>query len=601
MKRILLSLLFVLTIISSAAADEIISFVASAPETAVVGERFKITYEVNSMTDGYPTFTEIDGMEILMGPSTSISNIEQNINGKKTIRQATKYTYVVKLNNEGDITIPAASVMIKGKSYSSNPLTIKVLPEGKPLPSAQQKTKSDRIADDRCFIRAEVNKRTVYDQEALELTYKVYWDNVGYGGIIAPEPKLKGFNIQKVELPMRYSYNREHYNGHNYYVDVVGKYILFPQETGKLEIPAVECEVLLQVETDLRLDPITMFLNGIDSYITVKKKLKSNKVAIEVKKLPTDKPTDFSGAVGQFTINSTVNTNKLKSNEDVNLKVIVKGDGNMKLMGDPTVDFPSEFDVETPIVTNNIRLTNKGYVGERVYEYIITPRAAGTYTIPAIKFVYFDTKTGKYKTIESKEHRIDVEKGAMTATGGNGYVPMKEDGKIIATDIRHIKLGDEKAIASTFFASTTYCLLYVIPLVAFVLLVVVYRKRIKMNSNVALVKTKKANSVAVRRLKNAKALLRDDSKNEFYDEILKAVWGYMSDKLNIPLSQLSKENISSELSRRGCDNVLVDELMSLLNEGEFARYAPGDAGATMDKVYKMALDVIGKMENTIKK
>ncbi len=601
MKRILLSSLFVFAMISSAVADEMISFVASAPKTVEVGTQFRIEFKVNSWTDGLPALPEIDGLEILYGPSTSRASSTQTINGRKTSSESTTFTYIVKLHKEGDITIPATSVIVKGKQYTSNPLTIKVLPVGQPLPSAQQNTNSDRITDERIFIKAEVNKKTVYDQEALELTYKLYVDNLDFREMSTPDPKLKGFNIQKVELPNGLRFNREHYNGHNYYMAVFGKYILFPQETGKLEIPAVECEAILLVENDINLDLFTMMLNDIPSYIPVKKKLKTKNIAIEVKKLPADKPKDFSGAVGQFAINSTVSTNKLKSNEYVNFKVTVKGDGNMKLMGDPIVDLPSEFDVETPIITNNFGLTNNGFLGERVYEYIMTPRTAGTYTIPAVKFVYFDTKTGKYKTIESKEHLINVEKGVATTVGGNGYVPMKEDGKVIATDIRHIKLGDDKRADSTFFASTTYCLLYVIPLAAFVLFVVVYRKRIKMNSNVALVKTKKANSVAVRRLKNAKALLRDDSKNEFYDEILKAVWGYMSDKLNMPLSQLSKENISSELSRRGCDDLFVDELMSLLNEGEFARYAPGDAGATMDKVYKMALDVIGKMENTIKK
>ena len=277
----------------------------------------------------------------------------------------------------------------------------------------------------------------------------------------------------------------------------------------------------------------------------------------------------------------------------------------MKLMGDPVVDFPSEFDVENiDQDMSKIQISSKGFSGEKEFQYILTPRTAGTFTIPAIKFVYFDSKTGEYKSVESKEQQINVEKGTAPVTSsGSGYMSMKVDGKIIATDIRHIKLGDSQSDESkdTFYASTSYCLLYVISLAAFAVAVFVYRKRIKENSNLALVKTKKANSVAVRRLKNAKLLLRDERKNEFYDEILKAIWGYMSDKLNIPLSQLSKENISSELYSKGCDDVLVDKLMSLLNEGEFARYAPGDEGATMENVYKMALDVIGKMENTIKK
>jgi hypothetical protein len=254
-----------------------------------------------------------------------------------------------------------------------------------------------------------------------------------------------------------------------------------------------------------------------------------------------------------------------------------------------------------PIITNNYKLTSKGFVGERVYEYVVTPSTAGTYTLPAAEFVYFDPTTGKYNIANGSEHSIEVEKGVTTATTqANVYVP-KEDGKILATDIRYIKLGAPDTQESGFYASTLYYLLYIIPLLVFVVAAILYRKHVKANSNITLVKTKKANSVAVRRLKNAKNLLRNNQMNEFYDEILKAVWGYMSDKLALPLSQLSKENISTELSLKGCDETLIEELMMLLNESEFARYAPGDANETMDKVYKMALNVIGRMENSIKK
>ena len=215
--------------------------------------------------------------------------------------------------------------------------------------------------------------------------------------------------------------------------------------------------------------------------------------------------------------------------------------------------------------------------------------------------IYFDTATGSYKTIEGKEYTIDVAKGASQASPtGNVYV-VKEDGKMLANDIRYIKLGAAGNDDDKFFASSLYWLLYIVSLLLFAVAVFVYRKRIKDNENITLVKTKKANSVAVRRLKNAKKLLSDNRINEFYDETLKAVWGYMSDKLNIPLSRLSKDNISSELARRGCDETLVADLLSLLNECEFARYAPGDPGATMDKVYKMAVSVISKMENSIRK
>ena len=602
MKRILFSTLLILATISAAFADEI-SFVASAPKSVEVGKRFNLAYEINSKTDSQPVISEIDGMRILTGPHSSYFTQTSNINGKRSTTQTITYTYIVAIDKEGTVTIPGASVMVDGKKYTSNPVTIKVLPANQtPAEPQQQNTGSAAdITNDRLFILASVNKTKVYDQEALLLTYKVYTD-VNLTNLDNPVPELKGFNIQEVELSQSRQFELEHYKGHNYNTLLWRQFVLFPQQTGKLEIPAMDYEAVVAVQARQSMDPFEMMFNGGPSYVEVRKKLKSNKIVIDVEKLPAGKPADFSGAVGNFTINSTISTDKLKSNEDFTLKVTVKGDGNMKLMGDPVIDFPSEFEVMDPIVTDKYKLTNKGFAGEKVYEYVVTPRTAGIYSLPTAKLTYFDTTEGQYKTAESQEYTIDVEKGASRAqVPGNMYVP-KEDGKILATDIRYIKLGDTGNMEKNgFYASTLYYLLYIIPLAGFVVFVILYRKHIKANSNVTLVKTRKANSVAVRRLKKAKVLLQDNRKNEFYDEVLKAVWGYMSDKLNMPLSQLSKENISSELARRGCDEHVVGELLSLLNEGEFARYAPGDANETMDKVYKMAIDVIGKMENSIKK
>lgn len=606
MKKILLSTLLILTTIFTAFADEV-SFVASAPKSVVVGKRFELKYEANTKTDSQPTLPDVDGLRVLTGPHSSFFTQSSNVNGRRTQKQTITYTYIVVADNEGEINIPGASVMVDGKKYTSNPLTIKVLPEGQSSSAPQQggnggssAASGTNINNDNLFVIASVNKTKVYDQEAFLLTYKVY-TNVNLVNLDNPVPDLKGFNIQEVELSQQRQFELEHYKGENYNTLVWRQFVLFPQETGKLEIPAMDYEAVVAVQTRNTMDPFEMMFNGGYSYVEVRKKIRSNKIVIDVEKLPAGKPEGFSGGVGHFTLNSTISTDKLKSNEEFTLKVIVKGDGNMKLMGDPIVEFPSEFDVYDPIVTNNYKLTTKGFAGEKVYEYVVTPRTAGTYTIPAARFVYFDTTTGSYRIAESKEYTVEVAKGAnQSAQSGNVYI-VKEDGELLANDIRYIKLGDAGKQQGTFFASTLYWLLYFIPLLIFAIAALVCRKRIKDNSNVTLVKTKKANYVAVRRLKNANKLLRSNRTNEFYDETLKAVWGYMSDKLNIPLSQLSKDNISNELSRRGCDNALVDELMNLLNECEFARYAPGDPGATMDKVYKIALNTIEKMENSIRK
>ena len=607
MKRIVLTSFLLLTTIAAALADEI-TFVANAPKSVVAGKRFSITFEINNKTDGQPSIPDIDGLRILSGPNYSTFTSRQNVNGRVTTRQTITFTYIVIADNEGEIEIPAASISVDGKKYTSNPLTIKVLPQDKTQNTSRQTTSSassrssstDISADD-LFVLASLSKTKVYEQEAVLLTYKVY-SNVNLVNLDNPVPDLHGFNIQEVQLPQERQFELDRYNERNYNSLVWRQFVLFPQQTGKIEIPAMNFEAVVAVQTRRTLDPFEIMFNGGYSYVEVKKKLKSNSLVLDVKELPADKPAEYSGAVGRFTISSNISTTQLKSNEEFTLKVSVKGEGNMKLMGDPVINFPSEFDAYDPIINNNFKLTKRGFAGEKVYEYIITPRTAGTFELPAAQFTYLDSSTGTYKTIESQPYKLTVEKGSTTSSQQGGIYVVKEEGKILANDIRHIKLGDnDNESTGSLYSSPLYELYYIVPFAIFLLCVLIWRKRIADNANVMRVKTKKANSVAVRRLKNAKQLMRNNKSNEFYDELLKAVWGYMSDKLSIPLSRLSKDNIASELSAKGIDSVAISELNNLLNECEFARYAPGDAGTMMDQLYNKAIDLISKMENSIKR
>ena len=333
MKRILLSTLFILITVTAAFADEV-SFIASAPKSVVVGRRFKIAYEANTKTDSQPTIPEIDGMRVLMGPSSSVMTQSSNINGRRTSSQTITFTYTVAIDKEGDVTIPGASVMVGGKKYTSNPLTVKVLPEsqasaaqqssGRGSSPAQNSNSGTNITNDNLFVRALVSKTKVYDQEAFLLTYKVYTD-VNLVNLDNPVPDLKGFNIQEVELSQQRQFELEHYNGHNYNTLVWRQFVLFPQETGKLEIPSMEYEAVVAVQTRRSMDPFEMMFNGGSSYVEVRKKIKSNKVTVEVEKLPAGKPSGYSGGVGHFSLSSTISTEQLKSNEEFTLKVTVKG------------------------------------------------------------------------------------------------------------------------------------------------------------------------------------------------------------------------------------------------------------------------------------
>lgn len=610
MKRMFFTMVLALAFICNMSADEI-SFVAQAPKSVVANQQFKLTFRVNRVNVKEPVIPEFSGFEILTGPHRSTQQSYQLINGKMQSSESVTFTYIIMASAEGEYKIPAASVTVDGKKYSSNPLYIKVLPPDQNSSSGQSNQRgnnsirnnsnSTNIADDDLFVRATLSMTRVYEQEAVLLTYKVY-SAVNLTNLSNPTPDLKGFHIQEVQLPREKQFELDHYNGRNYNTVIWRQFVLFPQQSGVLEIPSLTFEGVVAVQTRRSMDPFEMMFNGGPSYVEVKKNIQSNKIALEVKSLPAGKPTGFSGGVGQFTISSTVSADKVKTNEEITLKVNVKGIGNMKLVGAPVLDFPSEFEVYDPIVSNNFSLRTNGFSGEKVFEYLITPRASGTYTIPAAKFVYFDVKTDSYKTIESDSYTIEVEKSKETAVPTTTYIG-KETAKVLASDIRHIMMGNSKRYKTKnpFFASATYYMLYIIPLLLFIIYIIAYRKRMAENANISLVRTKKANKVAVKRLKFAKNLLKENRKNEFYDEILKTLWGYMSDKMNIPVSQLSKENVANELEKYGADRLLINEVYDVLNDAEFARYAPGDAGDAMDKVYSKAIDVISKMENSIKK
>ena len=608
MKRILFTTLLFLLFIGNISADEI-TFVAQAPKSVVVNQQFRLTFKINRANVKEPTIPDLSDFEILTGPHRSTQQSYQLVNGKMSKEESVTFTYILMAENEGEFRVPAASIMVDNKKYNSNPLRIKVLPADQNSASQSQggggmqvrNSGSTNVTDEELFVRATLSMGKVYEQEAVLLTYKVY-STVNLTNLSNPTPDLKGFHIQEVQLPREKHFELEHYNGRNYQTVVWRQFVLFPQQSGVLEIPSLTFEGVVAVQSRRNLDPFEMMFNGGPSYVEVKKNLVSNQLSLDVKKLPAGRPAGFSGGVGQFSINSSISSEEVKTNEEITLKVRVKGIGNMKLVGNPIMDFPSEFEVYDPIIDNKFSLKTNGFSGEKVFEYVITPRASGTYTIPAARFIYFDPLSDSYKTIESESYTVNVEKGKEQSAPTATYIG-KETSKVLASDIRHIKLGTKNISKgkSDFFASTTYYLLYIIPLVLFILYIIVHRKRVIENANVSLVRTKQANKVAVKRLKIAKKLLDENRKNEFYDEILKTLWGYMSDKMNIPVSLLSKDNVANELEKRGADASLVNELNAALNEAEFARYAPGDAGEAMDKVYAMAINVISRMENSIKK
>lgn len=612
MKKIIFILALLVTISLNAFADNEVSFTSSAPDAVAVGDQFRLSYTVTTQKIRDFRAPSIKGFDVLMGPSRSEQKSVQIINGKTTSTSSITFTYILMATTEGTFTIPGATIVADGKQMITNSLNIKVLPAdqgnssnsnrkngGKERTSVRQTGKV--ISNDDLFITVTANKTTVYEQEAILLTYKIYtlvdlrmFDNVKL-------PDFKGFHSQEVELPNDRKWGLEHYKGRNYQTTIYRQFVLFPQQSGKLTIePArFDASIAQVVQVD---DPFEAFFNGGGNYVEVKKTIITPQLIIDVKSLPSGKPTDFSGGVGEFDISSSINATNVKTNDAITIKVTISGTGNIKLLSNPEIKFPEDFEVYDPKVDNKFHLTSAGLSGNRTIEYLAIPRIAGTYKIPPIKFSYFDVKSKSYKILSTDEYEVHVEKGAGNAAQAVADFTNKEDLKVLNEDIRFIKQGDVTLLHKNqlFWGSIAYWAFYVIPLLAFVVFFIIYRKQIAANANVAHMRTKKANRVAVKRLKLAGKLLMANEKDKFYDEVLKALWGYISDKLNISLSRLSKDNIEEELRNYGVGEELIEDFLNTLNRCEFARFAPGDDNQAMDKVYSEALEVISKMENTIK-
>ena len=596
MKRNILTLILLITAMAAAFADNI-SFTASAPRSVVVGQQFRLTYQVNSANVSEPNIPNIDNIRVLAGPYSSTQQSYQNINGKVSSSVQITFTYILVIDKEGEYNIPGSTITVEGNRVTSNSVKINVLPgnassalnqQQQYISNHSQAGNQQRANSEDLFVLATLNKTRVYEQEAVLLTYKIY-SNVGLRNLDNPMPELNGVIAQEIELPEERQFTTERYRDRNYNTLVWRQFVLFPQNDGTIEIPSLNYEATVAVN------------NHWHSYMEVKREISSNPLTLQVEKLPEGKPASFSNGVGNFTISSEINKSEFKTNEEFTLKIKVSGNGNMKLIKDPEIVFPDEFEVFAPVISNNFTLRSNGYSGEKVYEYVITPRSSGSFTIPAARFTYFNISTGSYTTIESESYSIEVAKGRESAAVGGTYIA-REQSKELATDIRHIKSGNNTTSGNNiFFASKVYTLLYILPLLLFVLFILLQRRRMAVNANTVLVRGKNASRVAVKRLKTAKKLMKENNAAGFYDEILRGLWGYMSDKLNIPVAELSKENISAVLGEKRVDEAIIASLHNTLNECEFARYAPGDPAATMDKIYTQAIEVISKMDNSIKK
>ncbi|HPH57688.1 MAG TPA: BatD family protein [Bacteroidales bacterium] len=586
-----------------AAADEVV-FTATAPSKVILGQQFRLTYTLNAETKDL-RIPEITDFEVLMGPSTAKSTQISIVNGQRTSLVEHSYTYVLMPVKVGSFTIPAATATIKKEKRSSNPLTITVLPQDKSTGGASdQGTSSQQTVGfngEQAFIRAIPSKTKVFEQEGLLLTYKLYTrvDISGVNNIKFPE--FKGFLAQEIEIDPNTQWDMENYEGLNYRTAVLKQTILYPQQSGEIEIESGSFDLIFRIRnTNQRMR--SLFDDFFDSYQEVRKTILSPKLRIQVEPFPFGKPANFNPFSGNLRLSSSINTTQVKADEAVTIKLELSGEGNMKMLRIPELKFPADFDVYDPKVTNNFKTTTRGVSGTKTIEYLVIPRYSGSFTIPSVNISYFDLTDKSYKILSTDEFQLEVGRSEQNKEGVvAGTVVSREQLRLLGQDIRYIKVDNIRLRPRTnlIYGKTAFWLAYILPFLFFLLMLYIYRKQAKANADLAAVRTRKANKVAVKRLKKASFYLKNQDKEQFLDEVLRALWGYTSDKLNIPVSQLNKDNIEAQLNRRKVDTEVCAEFLQILQACEFERYAPVTEPQHMGDLYTRTLEIINQMENTI--
>ncbi|MBQ0154204.1 MAG: protein BatD [Bacteroidales bacterium] len=604
MKR-LLSLSLSLLLLLPLMADEV-EFRAQAPGKVVAGKPFQLTYTINQRARDLqaPEFT---GFEYLAGPYTSQSSSTSFVNGHRTSTFTLTYTYTLLGNTPGDFTINPATITSDGQQYTSNGVRITVLPpDEQPTSSSTSKSISERpeassTSSSDIFVRTIVNKTNVYEQEALQISYRLYVAGVDFAqmGNTLKLPEMTGFLKQEMELGNR-QFELEHYNGRNYQAVTLFSYLLYPQHSGDIEIDAAQFEAILRVQTHQQVRSI--FDDFFGTYENVSRALTAPAVTIHVKPLPSGKPAGFSGAVGQFTITPSISTTDIQANEAVTLSLNIRGTGNMKLIKTPAVDWPEGFEPYDPKVTNNFKPSNSGFTGNKSIEYLAIPRAAGDYTIPELSFSYFDIQEGKYKTLSTPAYTLHVRRAPGQTTDGEQvqtYTNVnKEDIKQLGSDIRYINTAEQPLIYTPEREPLSISTILLIDMLIFLLSMLVLligRKLIKDNADQMGRRYKRANKVAQKRLKTAQLLLNGDNQ-AFYAEIEKAAFSYLSDRLRIPTADMTKDNIADLLRQKAVPESLIKQVNEVLSTAEFARYAP-TTGAEKQALYDATTQIINQLEN----
>ncbi len=581
----------------------------SLPRNVAAGDRFSLTVTVNNPEGRVADFKapQLSGCTFLGGPGVSTSSYTSIINGRMQSSKSTGYTFTYVADKEGPVKVPQIDVNVDGKGYSTRPGQFTVMPAsqsrqnqassggwGSPAPSPRQggggSNSSDfQVGANDLFMRVALSNNNVYEQQAVECSIKLYSINGQVNSLAAASiPAFDGCLIEVIGTPTTIDWHSETVNGRTYYVATVYRALLYPQRSGDITLSGGEYNIRVY-----RQMLVQDFFSARPVMQEKDLTLKPQATTLHVKPLPEPRPANFSGAVGQFKASSRLVGNNFKTNEAGSMIYTIEGTGNIKFLTEPTIDFPSEFEVYDPRVETNARVSGHNMTGTQTIEYTFVPQSVGTFNIGAHDFVYFDPAKGQYVTQSVPGFEINVAKGAEVA---GTAVAAKSDILAKNTDIHHIKPGaDTPGSLPTYMASKAwYWLIYpLLMLIASLLLWLAFKRR---GADMAERRLNRAGKVARKRLAGAGKLLKAKQFEAFYAELLRALQTYLGDKLMIPASQLNRENIVDALRKRGASDETVNEVVGILDECEMARYTPNLTSENADKIFESARNCINNIE-----
>ena len=607
-KHTLLTLIALFTLYT-ARADGDVSFEINTPLMVTAGEMFRVEFVLTNAEPDEGSFKvpSFEGLEVLAGPTTATGHSFQSINGVSSSKSTFTITYVVMGQTAGNITISEAEVAVKGKRYKTKATPIEVVAQSAKRDeqaAAEQGTAvQNQIAQDDILLRLNLSRNNVYQGEPIRASLTLYTRASIAGFEDVKLPSFNGFWSQ--ELPVdNYRATRQTVDGKVYDSQIIKEYLLYPQQTGTLSIESADITAVAQVvmRTNRAFDP---FFGGGSEVYNVPRKLSTGRVNVTVKELPAGAPASFTGAVGAFTMDTQLPSTELKANSAASYTVKIAGTGNLTFLQAPKLSLPSSFELYDVRSTESIHSTTAGTTGYRQFEYPFIARAEGEYDIPAIEFSYFSPEKNAYVTLSSAALTLNVapDGSAGAATPQQIITGTSKEGvRQLGSDIRFIKLGEPalRAVAAPLMLSTTYFVIVLLILIAAIAAYFILRRVIRDSKNTVLVRNRRANKVAVQRFRAAERFMREQNRHAFFEEMLRALWGYMSDKLNIPVSNLTKENIREELQRRGCSAEDAHHFTDIISRCDEAQYSPAES-VQMSDVYAEGVNIISRIESIIKR